>query len=1008
MTSPKHHPHPHHQPKPAAQPAPAPEPKDLPPIKSWAYPFATNSGKSPPDAQDYLQALGVAGDGFYPLGASGIWHGGIHFDQQTDGMLKQGDGVRAIADGEVVAYRLDSKYVELNYSDGRKARYSTGFVLVHHKLALPPMPDPSKTSSNDAAKPPPSDEVLDFYSLYMHQSDWASYQEAEKSTPPPADPAKPPTPAVQRMPFWQGNAYYRVGSKANDKQNPATGSPNPVAPDAAPAANAPLAVGLHIHDKAKGKILGLLPQGTELTVSATSTPGWVTIASISKGAPVGDMQGTDPQPGASNGWVFLDDLDSLIDPSPLDAVVALTKPFRVKAGDLLGYVGQYVRHGDASVLPAASTSRPLLHLEVFAGDAFPAFLDKSRERAKKLPDGQNTLLVVSPGAALVDVSQPVDQKVAIGLTLEPVADNPGSGRWTKVQPTKIVKAQATHLNPHPATTRSKEGDPFWVERSQSGDVVAGVVNGWKAFPLQLSNPKLATASFMDVFAPAELTRLDADAKAVDDQGVPWWKIEVGTGKGESGSGWVCGKGHPQTAWQSPWAWPGFEVVDGTTVSMADVFKRSIVVNGLALPDEESSFQPSAVTVNGSELLTKLEKAIDLDGNGMVTAQELATAHSTSWLAEALSHLVVRYESEWGGDMSKWSALTPLMKERAPIWQDELQRIQKLQWWDQVKAVKDFPAGPTVYHFHPIGLIGNFAGDPCKCGCCYEDKFQVTRMGTHYGPVYWGDTPLEKATVFTEMVSGGDISESEHRILVAMSANEGKIDSVQSYDSEVLTAGAMQKTINSSGKGEFPTQVAKFRSDSEADYIDLFEQCGWTVEGTGSSAVMYYSHATLTGDQKITGDGLKQLIRQGCSESNYKKSIKNIPLSSIVHAISAKSYEKRQLMDFIDRLRNNVLPTIPANYSYPVSSYFKSDLGRATALDQSVNRPANVGRDIGAALDRFFARHPTVSRNPGDWGDNQGTYEHEILEIYGPSRDMAVIQGVSAAPARYSALKAKLT
>jgi len=248
-------------------------------------------------------------------------------------MLKQGDGVRAIADGEVVAYKLDSKYVELNYSDDRKARYSTGFVLVHHKLALPPLPDPSNTNTNDAAKPPPPDEVLDFYSLYMHQSDWASYQEAEKSAPPPADPTTPPTPAIQRMPFWQGNAYCRVGAKANDKQTPATSSPNPVAPDAPPAANAPLLVGLHIHDKPNGRLLGLLPQGTELTVATTSAPGWVTIASISKGAPVSDVQGADPKPGASNGWVFLDDLDSLIDPSPLDAVVILPKPFRVKAGN---------------------------------------------------------------------------------------------------------------------------------------------------------------------------------------------------------------------------------------------------------------------------------------------------------------------------------------------------------------------------------------------------------------------------------------------------------------------------------------------------------------------------------------------------------------------------------------------------------------------------------------------------------------------------------------------------
>jgi lysozyme family protein len=711
----------HHNP--AAPPAPPPEPKDLPPVRSWAYPFATSNGKNPPDAQDYLQALANAGDGFYPLGANGLWHGGIHFDVQTGGMLKQGDGVRAIADGEVIAYRLNEKYPELDYSDGRHARYSSGFVLVHHKLALPPLPAApnTNTTSNPPPKPPPPDEVLDFYSLYMHQLDWAGYKEAEKTAPPATDPAKPSTPTVQRMPFWQGNACFRVGSKAKNSQLPPSTPSAPAAPGATPGANAPLLVGQRVREKANGKILGLLPRGSELTVAATSVAGWGTIASITAGALVPYRQGDTLPPEASSGWIFLEELDSLIDPSPLDDVVVLPKPFRVKAGDLLGYVGQYVRHGDTAGLPAASTSRPLLHLEVFAGDAFPAFLAKSRERASKLPDSQKTLLVISPGATLVDVAKASAQTVGNNVTLVPVAGNPGSGRWTKVQPTKIVTTQPTHLHPKATTTRTPDGKAFWVEHDQSGTVVSGTVQGWAEFPLQPSNTTIATTSFMDVFTPAELTRLDAEDKAVDDKGIKWWKIEVGTGTGTSGSGWVCGTGH----FQSPWAWPGFEVVDGTTVQTADMFKRSIHVNGHALPEEETSFLASAVTVNSSELFTKLEKAIDLDGNGTVTAQELIKAHSTSWLAEALSHLIVRYQSEWGGDTAKWAALTPIMKERAPIWSDELQRIENLQWWDAVHAAdNDFPQSAVVHHFHPIGLIGNFIDDGCDCATQFKKISRV--------------------------------------------------------------------------------------------------------------------------------------------------------------------------------------------------------------------------------------------------------------------------------------------
>ncbi|KVK75669.1 hypothetical protein WS90_26465 [Burkholderia cepacia] len=98
----------------------------------------------------YMKALATAEDGFYPLGTSGYWHGGIHFGEKTGKALKQSEGVCAIAAGEVVAYRLDSTYPELTYNEPkppeRYALYSTGFVLVRHTLTLPPVPP---------KKPPP-------------------------------------------------------------------------------------------------------------------------------------------------------------------------------------------------------------------------------------------------------------------------------------------------------------------------------------------------------------------------------------------------------------------------------------------------------------------------------------------------------------------------------------------------------------------------------------------------------------------------------------------------------------------------------------------------------------------------------------------------------------------------------------------------------------------------------------------------------------------------------------
>ena len=65
------------------------------------------------------------------------------------------------------------------------------------------------------------------------------------------------------------------------------------------------------------------------------------------------------------------------------------------------------------------------------------------------------------------------------------------------------------------------------------------------------------------------------------------------------------------------------------------------------------------------------------------------------------------------------------------------------------------------------------------------------------------------------------------------------------------------------------------------------------------------------------------------------------------------------------------------YHYPaIGDYLKSDLGRATALDQHVNRPGDVHVDVAKALDLFYLAHPKVSKNPSELGDSQDAYERE--------------------------------
>jgi hypothetical protein len=101
--------------------------------------------------------------------------------------------VHCLADGEVVAYRIDQHSPGTTYFFEKltvKKPFSRNFVLVRHRLEAPKIEGSPDT--------PPS---LVFYSLYMHLRDWAVYQ---------ADPA------IVRPGFWPEAQTRRVKATASD------------------------------------------------------------------------------------------------------------------------------------------------------------------------------------------------------------------------------------------------------------------------------------------------------------------------------------------------------------------------------------------------------------------------------------------------------------------------------------------------------------------------------------------------------------------------------------------------------------------------------------------------------------------------------------------------------------------------------------------------------------------------------------------------------------------------
>ncbi len=287
---------------------------------------------------------------------------------------------------------------------------------------------------------------------------------------------------------------------------------------------------------------------------------------------------------------------------------------------------------------------------------------------------------------------------------------------------------------------------------------------------------------------------------------------------------------------------------------------------------------------------------------------------------------------------------------------------------------------------------------CDCGQEYNGQFKCYKYGQTHGPVYLGGEKLANYKFWNDLVSNNVVTNEEKEILIGMSENEGNLDSVQSYDSEILTAGAMQKTVNSVGKGELTIQVKEFKASNPNKYKQLFEECGWSVE----KGVMYYKNPNDSSATKITGKALKAKIREGFTSSKRGKKLECKPLEPIVRAIKDKDFQAKQVEDFINRLKNKVLPLKPSGYSYRIEDFLKSKLGKATALDHHINRPGYVAKDFAKALNYFFTKkdkevndynankekkdHKSkISRNPSDWAENHSDFEKEIIEYYGKNR-----------------------
>lgn len=320
----------------------------LPPLKPLRFTFPMRkkghgnnaSAVEIIDEHEFHRLLKNEPSGGYSVSRSGMWHGGIHISEAGAGQfLDIRHGVRCIADGEVVAWRLNKAYPVSEFPAGDdnpvvNAPYSTGFALVRHAMEFP------------------RGTTLTFFSLYMHLQDLRGYE----------DDTRLPRPA-----YW--SPEFKVTTFARDKPSRSThGQPGPAEQQ-----------GLRVRaTRAYGRPLCILPQGTQFSISERAG-NWGKIKNIHEARPYPPKAGAFAAPTAAiGGWVFLGKehgghvVEEVMPEDHLDKVVVPTPPVKIKAGELIGYLGRYDSLNQ-------KTSSRMTHVEVFCGDDIKSFLAKGRE-----------------------------------------------------------------------------------------------------------------------------------------------------------------------------------------------------------------------------------------------------------------------------------------------------------------------------------------------------------------------------------------------------------------------------------------------------------------------------------------------------------------------------------------------------------------------------------------------------------------------------------------------------
>lgn len=214
-------------------------------------------------------------------------------------------------------------------------------------------------------------------------------------------------------------------------------------------------------------------------------------------------------------------------------------------------------------------------------------------------------------------------------------------------------------------------------------------------------------------------------------------------------------------------------------------------------------------------------------------------------------------------------------------------------------------------------------------------------------------------------ASGVAATSLARIMQAVSANEGMLEAINTWDDSFLTFGIFQWTAGKEGDaGELAALLSRLKRAAPAAFTEYFGQYGLDAASVDERPGRVPVGVLSLNGKPLGTAAAKEEIRS--LEWAYR--FWRAGHDGDVRAAQIEHAAKR--LDSFYRLPS------PRLRGRDIATYITSEYGIALILDEHVNRPGHVPGTLADALDEL-ATHADVDQ-PQAWADHE---EQELLSIY---------------------------